>query len=183
MIKATKYIILTAGVIGLISFFMPLVSVSKGGISGVLSAYRIVKGIDSVQDIVGEAGKNTSDKADKEIVADANKALGTLRTFVLALFFPSMMIFLFGLVGTLRKSFGRGLAIPTFLFALVGLAISGLLTAMASSDGGRSVAGSGMYMLLFASIVGTVFSLIGIIKPDRKMVAQPAAPELAASYV
>jgi hypothetical protein len=183
MIKATKYIILTAGVIGLISFFMPLISVSKAGITGKLSAYRIVKGIDSAKDIVGKAGKNASAETDKKVVADANKALGALKAIVLAVFFPAMMIFLLGLVGTLRKSFGRGLAIPTFLFGLVGLAISGLLTAVASSDGGQSVAGSGMYMLLFASVVGTVFALIGIIKPDRKAVAQANAPQLATSPV
>lgn len=180
MSKSIKYVILSAGIIGLISFFMPLISVSKAGITGKLSAYRIVKGIDSVKNVVGKAGKKATATSDKAAVAEANKALSSLKGIVLGVFFPALMLFVFGLAGTLRKSFGRGLAIPTFIFGLLGLAISGLLTAAASSDGGGSVAGSGMYLLLLASVVGTLGGFIGIIKPDRKAAATPA-PQSAMS--
>ncbi len=180
MIKATKYVILSAGIVGLISFFMPLISVSKAGISGKLSAYRIVKGIDSAQDVVSDAGTKAKGQDEKVAVAKANEALGAIKGIVLAVFFPALMIFVFGLTGTLRKSFGRGLAIPTFIFGLLGLGISGLLTAAASSTGGESVAGSGMYLLLLASITGTVGGLVAIIRPDRRALTAPA-PQLATS--
>lgn len=180
MIKSTKYIILAAGIIGLISFFMPLISVSKAGITGKLSAYRIVMGISSAKDVVGKAGNKAKSVDEKVAVAEANKALGALRGIVLGVFFPALMIFIFGLAGTLRKSFGRGLAIPTFIFGLLGLGISSLLTAAAGSGGGESVAGSGMYMLLLASVVGTVGGLVAIIRPDRKEVASQA-PQFATS--
>ncbi len=179
MIKATKYVILSAGLIGLISFFMPLISVSKAGIAGKLSAYRIVKGISSAQDVVGKAGNKLKHRDDKAAVAEANKALGAIKGIVMGVFFPAFMVFIFGLVGTLKKSFGRGLAIPTFIFGLLGLGISGLLTAAASSGGGESVAGAGMYMLLLASITATVGGLVAIIKPDRKELPQAQAPQFA----
>lgn len=178
MTKATKYIILTAGLLGLISFFMPLIAVSKAGITGKLSAYRIVKGISSAQEVVGKEGAKLKDKDDRAAVADANKALGAIKGIVMAVYFPAFMVFLFGLIGTLRKSFGRGLSIPSFIFGLLGLGIAGLLTAAASSTGGESVAGSGMYALLVSAIVATVGGLVGIIKPDRREATGPA-PQFA----
>lgn len=180
MTKATKYIILTAGLLGLISFFMPLISVSKAGVTGKLSAYRIVKGIDSAQEVVGKEGEKLKSKDDRAAVADANKALGAIKGIVMAVYFPAFMLFVFGLVGTLRKTFGRGLAIPSFIFGLLGLGIAGLLSAAASSGGGESVAGVGMHLLLVSAIVGTVGGLVGIVKPDRGLAAVQPAPQFAA---
>ena len=37
--------------------------------------------------------------------------------------------------------------------------------------------------VLLASVIATTVSFIGIIKPDRKAVAAPAAPQLATSHV
>ncbi|MDY0000985.1 MAG: hypothetical protein RBU30_06800 [Polyangia bacterium] len=180
MTKSIKYVILAAGLLGLISFFMPLISVSKAGITGKLSAYRIVKGLDSAQEVVGKEGAKLKDKDDRAAVADANKALGAVKGIVMAVYFPAFMLFLFGLVGSLKRSFGRGLSIPSFIFGLLGLGIAGLLSAAASSGGGESVAGVGMHLLLASAILGTAAGLVGIVKPDRRLAPQPAAPRFAA---
>ena len=182
MVKAIKYIVLAAGLLGLISFFLPLISVSKAGIQGKLSAYRIVKGIGSAQEVVGKEGKKLTDKDDRAAVADANKALGAVKGIVMGVYFPAFMLLIFGLVGTLRKRFGRGLSIPTFIFGLLSLGISGLLSAAASAGGGESVAGIGMHLLLVSAIVGTVTALVGIIKPDRGEVQGPT-PQFAQQSV
>lgn len=178
MVKAIKYIILGAGIVGLISFFMPLIAVSKAGISGKLSAYRIVKGIGSAQEVVGKEGKKLTDKDDREAVADANKALGAIKGIVMAVYLPAFMLFIFGLVGTLKKRFGRGLSIPSFIFGLLGLGIAGLLMAATSAGEGESVAGFGLHMLFLSAILGTVGALVGMIKPDRGEF-QSAGPQFA----
>ncbi len=163
--KATKYIVLGAGLIGIIAFFLPLVSVQKSGIEGKLSAYQIVKGIDSAKDVVSDAPAGTVD--DRAAVADANDALGAIKGIVLAIFAPAGLLLLFGGIGAARKQFGRGLAIPSMLFGLIGLAIWALLNSAASSGGGDSAAGIGMHMLLLTGLLGTVGGLFATVKPDR----------------
>lgn len=182
MTKATKYVVLAAGLIGLIAFFMPLISVSKAGITGKLSAYRIIKGIDSAKDVVGKAGKGWNAEGEKAAVAEANKALSVIRGIVLAVFSPAFFLLVFGGVGALRKSFGRGLAIPSFIIALLGLGIASLLTAAASADGGGSVAGSGLYLLVVSCLTGALGALVAIIKPDRK-VAPALEHQFANSHI
>lgn len=181
MTRATKYIILGAGLIGLIAFFMPLIAVNKSGVSGKLSAYRIVVGISSAKQVVSKAGKAADTVESKAAVKDANKALSAVRGIVLAIFVPALLLTIFGGVGTLRKSFGRGLAIPSFIFGLIGLGIWALLSSAASAGGGESVAGFGMHMLLLTGLGGVVGGLIGIIKPERR--ALPTEQQLATAHV
>jgi len=162
MVKATKYIVLLAGVVGLIAFFLPLVAVHKSGIEGKLSAYRIVKGIDSAQQVVSDAGSG-----DPASVAEANRALGAVKGVVVALFVPALLLALFGGVGAARRRFGRGLGIPSMIFGLIGVGIWALLNAAASEGGGGSVAGIGMHLLLLTGAGGFLGGLIATIKPDR----------------
>lgn len=170
MIKATKYIVLAAGVIGLIAFFLPLIAVQKSGIEGKLSAFQIVKGIDSAQDVVKDAPAGTVQ--DRTAVRDANSALGAIKGVVLAIFAPALLLVIFGGVGAAKKRFGRGLAIPSMIFGLLGLLIWAVLNAAASEGGGggESVAGIGMHLLLFTGLGGALGGLIATIKPDRSAV-------------
>lgn len=167
MVKATKYIVLAAGLIGLVAFFMPLIAVQKSGVEGKLSAYRIVKGIDSAQDVVKEAGAGAGTVEDKQAVEEANKALGDVKGIVLAIFGPALLLALFGGIGAAKKRFGRGLAIPSFLIGLIGLGIWALLNSAASAGDGESVAGVGMHMLMLTGLGGTIGGLFAMIKPDR----------------
>lgn len=166
MVKATKYIVLAAGVIGLIAFFLPLVAVQKSGIEGKLSAFQIVKGIDSAKDVVKDAPTGTVE--DRAAVSDANSALSAIKGVVLAIFAPALLLFVFGGVGAAKKKFGRGLAIPSMIFGILGLLIWSVLNAAASEGGGgESVAGIGMHLLLFTGLGGALGGLIATIKPDR----------------
>jgi len=168
MVKATKYIVLAAGLIGLVAFFMPLIAVEKSGVEGKLSAYRIVKGIDSAQDVVKESGAAAGSVQDKQAVEEANAALGDVKGIVLAIFGPALLLAVFGGIGAARKRFGRGLAIPSFLIGLIGLGIWALLNSAASAaGGGESVAGIGMHMLMLTGLGGTIGGLFGMVKPDR----------------
>jgi hypothetical protein len=167
MVKATKYIVLAAGVIGLIAFFLPLIAVQKSGIEGKLSAFQIVKGIDSAKDVVNDAPTGTV--SERAAVKDANGALSAIKGVVLAIFAPALLLAIFGGLGAAKKRFGRGLAIPSMIFGILGLLIWSLLNAAASEGGGggESVAGIGMHLLLFTGLGGALGGLIATIKPDR----------------
>ena len=168
MVKATKFIVLSAGLLGLIGFFLPLISVQQSGVSGKLSAFQIVKGLDSVQEVVGVQGGAIANTVEgKAAVTEANKALGAVKGIVLALFAPALFLTLFGGIAAAKKRFGRGLGIGSLLFGLVGLGIWALL-----NSGAEGSAGIGLHMLLLTGVGGTIGGLMGTIKPEPR-------PELA----
>lgn len=164
MSKAAKFIVLGAGILGLIGFFLPMISVQKSGIEGKLSAFQIVKGIDSAQDVVGEAGAAAGTVEEKAAVSEANEALGAVKGIVLALFVPALLLALFGGIGTAKKKFGRGFGVTSLLLGLVGLAIWALLSSAAEGS-----AGIGLHMLLFTGLGGIIGGLVATVKPDRGM--------------
>jgi hypothetical protein len=163
MVKANKFIVLAAGVLGLIGFFLPLVSVAQSGVKGTLSAFQIVKGIDSAQDVVSTEGAAIAETAEgKAAVGEANDALGAVKGIVLALFVPALFLTLFGGIGAAKKRFGRGLGIGSLLFGIVGLGIWALLNSAAEGS-----AGIGLHMLLLTGLGGAVGGLMATIKPER----------------
>ena len=164
MSKAAKFIVLGAGVLGIIGFFLPLISVQKSGIEGKLSAFQIVKGIDSAQDVVGKeaAAAAAGSVQEKQAVEDANKALGAIKAIVLALFAPALLLALFGGIGAAKKRFGRGFGITSLLVGLLGLGIWALLSSAAEGS-----AGVGLHMLLLTGLGGIIGGLVATVKPDR----------------
>jgi hypothetical protein len=168
--KAAKFLVLGGGIIGLIAFFLPLISVAKSGVEGQLSAFQIVKGIDAVEDVVDTAEGTAAGKTveGKQAVAEANEALGAVKMIVLAIFVPAIFLTLFGALGA-KKRFGRGLGIGSLLFGLIGLGIWALLNSAASdAGGGESAAGIGLHLLLITGLGGLIGGLLGAIKPEPK---------------
>ena len=169
MVKVSKFVVLLSGVIGLVAFFLPILAVESSGIEGKLSAYQIVSGIETVKDVVKQA-PNTGTAEEKQAIDQANAELDKYRGFVYAIFGPAALLALFGLIGVLRGRFGRGLAVPTLLFGLLGLAIWYLLDSAANEVGaehGESVKGVAMHLLLVTGLGGTMAGLISTVVPDR----------------
>lgn len=167
MSKISKFIVLLAGIVGVAAFFLPLASVKDSGFTGQLSAFQIVKGISSTQDVVGEAGKIVDSETDKAAVKDANEALSAVKGIVLACFAPAVFLLLFGGIGA-AKRFGRGLGIGSLLFGLIGLGIWALLSAAFKETGAESAVGVAMHLLLVSGAGGALGGLMGTIKPEPK---------------
>lgn len=166
MRKAAKFIILGAGLIGLLAFFMPLIAVEKSGVEGKLSAFTIVKGIDTAQDVVGAAGQGMDDT---KAVAEANEALSSVKMVVLAIFVPAFFLALMGGVAVMRRRIGRGFGILSLLFGIIGLAIWSVIDSAATAPDGESAAGMGMHMLMLTGLGGIVGGIIATIKPEPKV--------------
>ena len=45
---ASKFLVLVGGVVGIVSFFLPLIEIKD---QGAISAFQVVKGIDTVKDM------------------------------------------------------------------------------------------------------------------------------------
>jgi hypothetical protein len=178
--KASKFIVLVGGILGILAFFLPLVSVERQGHKQSVSAYQVVKGLDQAQTAVDEGVQQSAFDAD--VGASAKKNIGALKGIVLGVFAPAVWLTLIGALGVARKRFGRVAGTFSFLLGLLGLGIGAILKAAAEGDGGI-----GLTLLLITGFAGVVGGLAALIKPEgfaapqRQVITVPAqAPRMAA---
>jgi hypothetical protein len=159
--KASKLIVLVGGILGIIAFFLPLVSVQRTNVHGTVSAYQIVKGLDTIQNEVDRAAPSMTDD-----VSAAKDGVGQIKGLVLAIFAPAALLALIGGMGVARKKFGRVAGTFSLLFGLVGLGIAALLKSAAEGD-----AGIGLTMLIVTGVAGVVGGVLALAKPERRVEA------------
>jgi hypothetical protein len=158
--KATKFIVLVGGILGILSFFLPLVSVTRENVTGKVSAFQIIKGLDAVSVEVDAASARSTEEV--ALKSEAKKDVGAMKGIVLAVFAPALLLTLIGGLGVARKRFGRGAATFSLLFGLIGLGIGMILKSAAEGD-----AGIGMTLLILTGVSGVVGGIIGLVKPER----------------
>ena len=172
--KASKFIVLVGGILGILSFFLPLVSVTREGKTVSVSAFEVMKGLDAVGAAVDEtpAASGGIDRAEAPRFdrAEAKKDIGAMKGIVMAIFAPAALLALLGGVGVARKRFARVAGTFSLIFGLLGLGIGAILKGAAEGDGGI-----GLTLLLVTGVAGVVGGLAALVKPER---AAPA-PTLA----
>ncbi len=165
--KASKLIVLVGGILGILAFFLPLVSVHRADFHGTASAYQIVKGLDKVGSAVDEAADRA--EAPSMEVDQAKDGLGKIKGLVMAIFAPAAVLALLGGLGVARKKFGRGAGTLALLVGLIGLAIAALLKSAAEGD-----AGIGLTFLLITGAAGVVGGVMALVNPERRPAMIPA---------
>lgn len=166
--KASKFIVLVGGILGILAFFLPLVSVERQGAKASVSAYQVIKGLDAVEVAVDDAGaRHTYDVETAATAASAKKDIGAMKGIVMAIFAPALLLSLIGAAGVARKKFGRVAGTFSFLLGIAGLGIAALLKSAAEGDGGI-----GLTLLLVTGVAGLVGGLAALIKPERPAQAQ-----------
>lgn len=184
--KATKFIVLSAGLIGLIGFFLPLIAVQVQGVTGAVSAFNVVAGIEAGQEELDkqvEANKDLLDDKTKAVAKEAGELGGTIKMVILLAYSPALLCFLFGLIGVLKKSFGRGLAFGSLIFGLITFGLWAMLNSAAgdAAAAGGDVKGVGMWVMLLSGLGCTIGGLMGLIKPDRGDTPTTSHPRHAAT--
>lgn len=173
--KATKFIILVGGLLGLLAFFLPLVSVQRAGGSASVSAFQVMKGLDTVEVAVNEAGTAKSyDVETAAFASEAKKDIGAMKGIVMAIFAPAALLALLGGLGIGRKRFGRVAATFSLLAGIAGLGIASILKGAAEGD-----SGIGLTLLLVTGAAGIVGGILGLVKPERLPQKVAAVPSLA----
>lgn len=180
--KAIKFVILGAGLLGLLAFFLPYASVKnkEANIDLTFSAMDVMKGVELAQQGVDAVKKEVEAAADKiddpKQRADAktnlksiDDVLDVVKGVVLLLFAPGFLFVVIAGVGVARgklERFGGG---GVMLLGLVGLAMNGgILALLGDSEvkaGGLS-AGLAQYLLVLSCVVGFICGLLTLIKPD-----------------
>ena len=171
--KASKLIVLVGGILGILAFFLPLVSVERQGKSASVSAFQIMKGLDQVEVAVDDGVSKRS--LDVATGAEAKKDIGALKGIVMAIFAPALLLSLLGGLGVARKRFGRVAGTFSLLAGLAGLGIAAILKGAAEGD-----AGIGLTLLLITGVAGVIGGLVALVKPERPFVAAPVAASVPA---
>jgi hypothetical protein len=171
--KASKFIVLVGGILGILSFFLPLVSVERQGTKASVSAYQVIKGLDQVEVAVDEGARQAA--YSMETSASAKKDIGAMKGIVMAIFAPALLLALIGAAGVARKRFGRVAGTFSLLLGLVGLGIAAILKSAAEGDGGI-----GLTLLLVTGVAGVVGGIATLIKPERLPTVQPAMATVGA---
>lgn len=175
--KASKFIVLVGGLLGIISFFLPMVAVSQRNAGGdqasvTVSAFQIVKGIEVAKVAVDKADGSHEDVMVHAEAQEAKKGLDSIKGIVMAIFAPALLLVLIGGLGVMRKKFGRVAGTFSLLFGLVGLGIAMLLrsaAADAASDGGSG--GIALTILLLTGVAGIAGGILALAKPERASAA------------
>lgn len=174
--KASKFIVLAGGILGILAFFLPMVSVHRADYSGTVSAFQIMKGLDTIAVQAGSEEVNVAMASAGASAAEAKDAINGMKGIVMAIFAPAILLLLIGGLGVARKKFGRVAGAFSLIFGLVGLGIGAILKGAAEGD-----SGIGLTLLLVTGVAGVVGGLIALVKPERAAAQTPAqAPRLVA---
>lgn len=163
--KASKLLVLVAGILGVVSFFLPLVSVHREDTVATLTAFQIVKSGDTVAVGIKQGNEKSVVRVDArqdDGVAHDDIDLKQVRQIVMIVFAPTALLLLIGGLGVLRGRFGRLAGLLSLLLGLVPLGAGLLMNAGANGDGG-----SGILALIAAGGVGALGGLLALISPDR----------------
>jgi hypothetical protein len=178
---AAKFLVLVGGIVGIVSFFTPLMEITGAGAEAKISALQIVKGIDTVSDVatgatksLAEAAENSGDAAVaaelKKGTNDLNSKLAEVKGIVLALWAPALLLLVIGGVAAGRKQFGRLGGSFSFLLGAAGLLVAfgfyKVLGEAAKEGTGQGLIGVHLYAA--SGALGLIGGLMALIKPERK---------------
>ncbi|MDQ3366086.1 MAG: hypothetical protein M3680_11735 [Myxococcota bacterium] len=171
--KASKFIVLAGGILGILAFFLPMVSVERGGTRVTASAFQVVQGLDAVATEVDRAEVRTVaasyGTSGRAALSEAKSDLGAIKGIVLAIFAPALLLALIGGLAVRRGQFGRVAGTLSLLLGAVGLAIGVILKGAAEGD-----SGVGLTVLLLTGLAGVVGGILALAKPERRLVVARA---------
>jgi hypothetical protein len=173
-LKAIKFVILAAGVLGLISFFLPLLNVDKEGFKMKISSFDVVKGLELADEFESKV-KSDIEALDtagesKAFIADIDEALDAIKIFLVVLFAWPVLLLLVGGVGALRGKLERVGGTVALVVGLIGTLLCMLILAAWGSQEVKASGGSSgiaVYTMLLANVTGFICGLLTLIKPDR----------------
>lgn len=180
--KASAALVVIGGLLGLVGFFMPFVTMKRDGFAVTMSASQFVRGqIPHVkaddkyqQEVLTSADGRAAMQAGVDESAKAIENLQEIKTFIIVVYAVPAVLLLLGVIGLLRQRFGRGIGT---LCLLLGLGVLGIGTLLQSASEGQ--AGLGVTLLLPAGAAVALGGLIALIKPLRPSIdALPQATVL-----
>ncbi len=160
--KFTKFMVLIGGVLALIAFFMPYGTVRNGGVYVHVSAFDVMKGIDSMSQVSNVSGDAD---IDREISSKVDNS--TTKGYTMLVFGPPLLLLAIGGVAVGRKKLGRLGGVGALLLGLWGCLFGAAIMSVMEKEAEGAGVGVGTYLFLAGGIVGDLGGLLALIKPDR----------------
>ena len=163
-----KYLVLIGGIAGITGFFLPLINF-EGKLSGSISAYQVIKGIDDVANFIDGAKPIIATDADAhKFTTRVNKDLAEYRNLVIALYAPAALLALFGAFAGVRRKLGRIGGLFVILLGAANALIWFLLfqVSVEAQDSSASL-GIGLHMLAIAGAFALTGGIGALVLPDH----------------
>jgi len=160
--KFAKFAVLAAGFAVLISWFLPYATIREGGVYVHVSAFQVIKGIDSTSEVSNVDMGPEADRAMSSQAAD-NTAKGA----VALIFAPPLLLLALGGLAVKRKKFGRLGGLGALLLGGWATAFGAALVSVTQDAGEATGVGAGGYAYLIGGVIGLLSGLLILIKPDR----------------
>jgi hypothetical protein len=172
MVKVAKFMVLVGGIVGVVAFFLPMFSVEGGGKTFTVSAFQVVRGAEAIKaSMEKQAGeKASSDPEAQKAFDDLEDATTKFKGVFLGMYAPAAILLLLGIIGVLKKKFGRGFGVLALLFGLVAMGLWGLIfTGTKDSQASQHAfaLGLGIHLMLAAGILGFLGGITNTVKPDH----------------
>ncbi|HLL24296.1 MAG TPA: hypothetical protein VK427_19330 [Kofleriaceae bacterium] len=176
--KASKFVVLAGGILGIVAFFLPMVSVTREGQTATVSAFQVVKGLEAVSTELDkdQVAVHAASVGETASLSEAKDGIGSIKGIVMAVFAPALLLAAIGGAGLARKKFGRVAGTFSLLLGVAGLGIGVVLQGAAEGD-----SGIGLTMLLLTGVAGIVGGLMALVKPERAQVMTAAVHARAAA--
>lgn len=171
--KLWKYITLLGGIAGLVGFFLPFVTFASTdhAITGSVSAYQIVRGIDTINEMMSGAAPALATSTQAATWAqDFNTQMGEYRGAMVGFFIPAVLLALLGALTGVRRRMGRLAGLFALLLGGANAAIWVLFKTVSDEQSTREVMatmGPGLHLLLAAGAAGVLAGLGALMLPDR----------------
>jgi len=176
-LKAIKFLILGAGILGVISFFLPYFNLELDDQTIAPSGMDVMVGLEIAEKGASEVRKEIETATAVENKAELKKGLDQAEEFldlvkgiIAIMFLPGLVLAVIGGVGAVRKQLGRVGGTFALFVGLICLATD-VISMAALSDAeiqreGMSP-GIALYLMMFVSTIGFVCGILTLIKPDQ----------------
>jgi len=163
-----KYLVLIGGIAGIAGFFLPFINF-EGKLTGSISAYQIVRGIDDVTDFIEGSKPLVAANPDaQQVTTKVNKQLVDGRSLLIKVFAPAVALALFGVIIGLRRKLGRlGGLIAILLGAANGLVWFLLFQVSVESHDTSATIGIGIHILALAGAFAITGGIGALLLPDH----------------
>ena len=185
---AWKHVALLAGILGVCAIFAPMLEVKQGRVAVELSANQLSFGFERSRSIIDRDLPRAAEKYLPDAIRgarDDGRLIAKASKWAVLAYAPAALLLLVGLIGVLRRRFGRALGVAALLFGLASIAAwiglrFGMQIALAQADLKKTEVALrfGAHLLLVVGVAGVVAGIGAIARPDLgpRSRARPGPP-------
>ena len=173
---AWKHLALLAGILGVCAIFAPMFEVQHGRVAVEFSARQLSFGLDRPHSLLERDLPRAADKYLPDALRDARdegRLIARASRWAALAYAPAALLLVVGLLGVLRRRFGRALGVVALLLGLASIAAwiglrFGIRFALDHSDLKRTEVSLlfGAHLLLVVGAAGVVAGIGAIARPD-----------------